>query len=130
MAVFSRIPAGDLLLQNHKLIFNDGPLVIRKKISVRLRFFLGEWFMDRRQGIPAFQTVFVANPNKNLIRSIFRNVVVKTPGVASVPKFDAFFDLPVRHVSFSFHAILQGGTETLIISPQDRDFLVNVKRAA
>jgi hypothetical protein len=126
MAVFLTIPKGDIAIRNHRLVYATGADAIRQKLSTRFNFFLGEWFLDRRQGLPYFQHVFVANPDKQLIRSIFSRVIVRTPGIASVRRLDAIFTLPVRHVAFDFEAVLADNAGTLIVQPTERDFIVNV----
>lgn len=126
MAILRTIPAGDLDLVGHKLVFTSGPTLVRQKLSARFQFFAGEWFLDRRQGIPYFRDVFTVNPNRDLIRALFKKVVVSTPGVASLIKFDALFDTSARQVRFDFAAKLSADAATLIVTPADRDFLVDV----
>jgi hypothetical protein len=133
MAVFRIIPAGDLALESGDLVvlgLTDVTRVqyIRQKISSRFRFFYGEWFLDQRQGLPYYGTVFTKNPNLSLIRSIFLRVLRDTPGVIDVATFNLVHDRPSRTVTFTFQAIVDGGEIT--VKPEDADFVINLARAA
>lgn len=123
MAVFRIIPIGDLALKNGSPYFIDGPDYIRQKLSVRFRFFLGEWFLNKLEGVPYYRDMFVHNPNTDVIATLFRGIVRDCPGVVAVRRFKLTFDRVARRASFSFSAIVDGGVIT--VSPQDQDFIVN-----
>lgn len=134
MAVLRIIPAGDLALGNGSLVLLGKTQAtrvqyIRQKISCRFRFFLGEWFLDLREGVPYYRDVLKKRPNKALIRSLFLRVLKKTPGVLSVPRFSLIFDLANRSVRFDFQAVVDGG-ETITVRPEDADFVLGVALAA
>jgi hypothetical protein len=124
MAMIS-IPAGDLALENGTLVFCSGAAFYRQKLAARFKFFLGEWFLDQRLGLPYYQNVFVKNPDLDLIRSLFRRVILTTPGIKSIKTFTLSFDPAARKLSFSFHALLVGD-EAIVVRPQDRDFIIDL----
>ena len=133
MAVLRKIPRGDLALELGDLVvLGNTPksrvLYIRQKIACRFKFFLREWFLDLRQGIPAFRDVFVKNPNLALIRSLFLRVLRRTPGVLSVPRFFLSFDASARTLRFDFQALVSDGI--VAVRPNDEDFLVDLAAAA
>lgn len=70
---------GDLALPVQLITGAD---CVAQRLRIRLRFWLGEWFLDQRLGIPYVRSVLVKNPDLVLIRSIFRRVILSTPGVA------------------------------------------------
>lgn len=76
--------AGDLRLTNGQLTLVDGNDAVRQHLINRLRIFLGEWFLDRRIGIPFFRDILVKNPDRPAIRSIFRRTIRETPGITAV----------------------------------------------
>lgn len=119
-------PAGDLLLENHRFVFATGVTFTRQKLSARFRFFRGEWFRDKRQGLPYFEQVFVKNPDLDVVRSLFRRVAATCPGVGAVPRFALTFDPSSRSCSFDFEARAKDGGAPIIVKPTDRDFLVNI----
>lgn len=128
MAVLRRIPAGDLALAHGDVVVlgtDDASRVqyIRQKIAARFRFWLGEWFLDQREGVPYYRDVFVKNPNVPLIRSLFLKVLRETPGVLSVPSFSVAFDQSKRQLSFTFEAVVDGGV--LVVTPDDDAFIVD-----
>lgn len=127
MAVIRTIPAGDLDIQNHRLVLLDGVAYIRQKLAARFKFFLGEWFLDQREGVPYYRDVFVKNPNLDLIRSLFRRLILGTPGVLSLPRFELVYDEANRRASFDFEAVVTGGT--VIVTPDDDAFILDLPQA-
>ena len=77
-------PAGDLAL-NAGVI--DGPSYLAQRINCRLKFFLGEWFLDRRLGVPYYRDVLRKGADHNVVRSVLLKVVATTPGVSTVDEF-------------------------------------------
>jgi hypothetical protein len=87
-----------LQTQNGDLDFTQGLRLtttlaqfVAQRVRSRLLFFLGEWFLDTRQGVPYFLQVFVSNPDIPLVTSLFRRVIEETPGVASLETFQVAF---------------------------------------
>lgn len=124
MAIIQIIPAGDLKLVEGDAVVATGIEYIRQKLSNRFRFFLGEWFLDRREGVPWFRDVFVKNPNLDVIRSVFRRVALSVPGVLALPRFEVQFDPAERRLSFDFVAVCSEGE--IVVSPDDDAFVVDV----
>lgn len=82
---------------------------VLQDLFIRLRFFYGEWFLDPTQGLPYFQYVFVNNPDLRLIESIFRRVILGTPGVATLETFSLTFDAQRRQLFPVFVGRLTSG---------------------
>lgn len=78
--------------------------------------FLGEWFLDTRQGVPYFQTILVKNPNIGIVRSVLRSVLEQTEGIASIDQFDINYNPTKRTAGFTFrvttdtNAVIAGGS--------------------
>ena len=101
---------------NNDLDFSTGGLVIvtsteaiAQKVKIRLQFFLGEWFLDTRLGVPYFQQVFVKNPKISTLQTIFRGVVVNTPGIDRVEQFSLALDPATRKLTVTFLAKTAAG---------------------
>lgn len=77
---------------------------VAQAIRIRLKFFRGEWFLDREQGVPWFEQIFVKNPNLEHVRAIFRKVIVDTPGVGDVRTVEVTYDPLTRGLSLEFEA--------------------------
>ena len=99
-----------------------GPDAIIQRLSARLRFFLGEWFLDRRLGVPYYRDVLVKNPSIPLVTSVFRRVVAGTPGIDRVHSFTARLDASRRELTASFEALAED--QTVKISAVDSTFLI------
>src|SRR3954447_26510569 len=104
MAVFRVIPAGDLALtpDETQLQIIEGVAAVRQKLASRFRMFLGEWFLDQRQGVPYYRDILVKSPNLGVIRSVFRKVILTTPGVLGITTFTLALDRVSRILSFDF----------------------------
>lgn len=124
MAVTQVIPEGDLELENGDFVWIEGSELVRQTILARFRFFLGEWFLDTREGVPYFRDILVKSPDRDIIRSVFSQVLVDTPGVLSVLSFDLFYDEQERTIRFAFE--VQSTDDTIVVSPDDDAFVVRV----
>ena len=110
----------DLNVTTGDLQLTSGLAGIAQHLRIRLRFFLGEWFLDTRLGVPYFEQILVKNPGTSVVRTIMRDVVITTPGVASMNDFVTDFDGATRTLSVSFTAVTTSGeplefTEEFII---------------
>lgn len=104
------VPEGDLDLPNGTTAIVDGAACAVQHTKIALDIFLGEWFLDLRVGISYFRDVLVHSPNADIVRSVFRQGVLKTPGIVSVPEIEVTLDSDKRIASVDFVAIYQDGT--------------------
>lgn len=114
------VNTNDLDVSTGDLQLTSGVDGIAQHLRIRLRFFLGEWFLDPRVGVPYFQELLVKNPGTSVVRTIIRDVVVTTPGVATMNNFVTSYDGATRKLDVSFTAITTSGeplefTEEFII---------------
>jgi hypothetical protein len=84
-------PAGDLDMSRGLRLTESVSQFVAQRVRSRLLFFLGEWFLDTRLGIPFFLKVYVSNPDISLITSLFRRVIETTPGVKALEVFRVSF---------------------------------------
>jgi hypothetical protein len=124
VAILRVIPAGDLALFGGTVALVDGPTAIRQKLAARFKFFLAEWFLDQRQGVPYYRDVFTKTPNLDVIRSLFRKLILGTPGVLSLPDYLIVFDESARQLAFDFTSNVTGGQ--VVVAPTDRDFILDL----
>ena len=93
---------GDLYLTDGQITLTpDAKTAVAQHIAIRLRTFFGEWFLDVREGVPYFELVLVKNPDLGRITSIFRSVILATPGVASIARLQLAHDAATRILSVS-----------------------------
>jgi len=81
---------------------------VRQDLWIRLRFFLGEWFLDPTQGIPYFQNILGGKTPLPIVAQIYRKVILTTAGVASLDSFN-LARTAERGVSLSFAVTLVDG---------------------
>lgn len=95
---------GDLLMRDGQLVLVTGLEAIRQELAVRLRWFKGEWFLDRRTGVPWFQKILGTKAGLTAIERILRRVITTTPGVVAITDFVLARDESARSLSLSFEA--------------------------
>lgn len=105
----------DLDLTTGTLRLVEGKDGIAQSIKIRLRTFRGEWFLDRRIGVPYHEEIFSGRLRKNLVDSIFRSAILKTPGIVDVMSYVSTFVKSTRAYSVAFSAQTSDG-ETLDFS--------------
>lgn len=104
------VPAGDLDLPDGTTKIIEGGTYAKQRVSVSLDFFLGEWFLDLKQGMPYFRDVLIKNPNSDTVRSVFRRRILQTPGMVSVDRLTVELDTTNRVATIEFEATYKDGT--------------------
>lgn len=87
---------GDLALKNGDFYFVTGVDATVQFLTQRLRFLLAEWFLDETKGIPYLDRIFIKNPNPVELDSIFKTVVIESPGVLELLTFSLGVDAALR----------------------------------
>lgn len=77
---------------------------IAEETSQRLRnkyqLFLGEWFLDTREGVPYYREVLGKKPiNMPAVTAMLRKIATDDPAVESILEFTAEFDGPTRKLT-------------------------------
>lgn len=102
----------DVLIENDQMEIVDGDDAIVQHLRVRLQFFFSEWFLDTRLGVPYLERILIKNPDLVVVRNIIREVVLETPGIDNLSRFDLDVDASIRKLTVSFTAVKDDG-ETL-----------------
>jgi hypothetical protein len=109
----------DLVIEDNNLVLVEGADAVAQEVKVRLQFFLGEWFLDTRLGVPYFEKILGQKPRINALKGIFRKAIMSTPGMISMSDFSIAYDGASRVLSVSFTGQASSGTfdftEELII---------------
>lgn len=103
------LEGGDLKISQGDLLLNDGVDAIAQHLKIRLRFFRGEWFLNLDEGVPYFQEVLRKNPSSRALGAFFRNIIVNTPGIASVGTVTLDYDAGERTLDVQFTATTVDG---------------------
>jgi len=123
MAVLRVIPPGDLALKNGSPYYIDGPEYIRQKLSARFKFFKQEWFLNQLEGVPYYEQVFLHDADADVVKSLFKRLIVTCPGITALSKYAMTFDRVARRAAFSFKAKCEGGE--FEVKPEDQDFILD-----
>ena len=102
---------GDIDISTGDLVLLTGIEAIAQHLRIRFKFYLGEWFLDQRVGIPYYETILVKGTSLNIVRSIFRKVIVETPGVTKLISLTLDFTAASRSLSVAFTANVVGEDE-------------------
>ena len=92
MSSFKLNAEGDLDVKNNALSLTAGIDAIRQHLTVKLRIFLGEWFLDRSVGVPWYQEILVKAPLFAVVQERLKVIILETPGVLELLRFDFDFD--------------------------------------
>ena len=96
------IASSDLVIKNNDLILIDNAERVAQQVLITLRFWLGEWFLDTRQGVPYLEYVLVKNPNMSHIRQILTEKIQSVEGVKSIVSLDFDFRRVTRELYVDF----------------------------
>lgn len=95
-----------LLTTNGLSLVNDRALLVAQRLSVRLRTYLGEWFLDTTMGIDWFADVLLKNVSKQTVDSILQNELVKDRFVVKIKTFSS--SIINRNYICSFSVEIEG----------------------
>jgi len=102
---------GDLAIESNELvILSDLVAETAQRLTIKFKFFLGEWLLDDRVGLPLYEKVLVKNPNLSEIRRIYRSVILNDPAVDTLENFDLELNTSTRTLSLDFQAVLNDGS--------------------
>ncbi len=96
---------------DHDLIIQDGDFLlisdaerVAQQIKIKLKWFLGEWFLDITGGMPYFESILVKNPNTNQIRNIFRQKILEVDDVTAAPSLTLSINKQQRVLTVEYEA--------------------------
>lgn len=96
-----------------------------QKITNRLRFFEGEWFLDTRLGVPYYRVVLIKNPDLEIVKRLLRRAILSVPGIADVVELALTLDAATRNLDYEFRAVddegvlIEGGSKDPFIVTGD-----------
>lgn len=123
MATLALTVGGDLDLSSGNLRFVTDPAeALAIKLQKRFQLWLGEWFLDTRQGVPYRELVLVKNPNLGVIRQLFRQIFSTTQGIKSIDQFNLDYSASARRASFDFRVTTDTGA--VIVGGEGKPFIV------
>jgi hypothetical protein len=102
---------GDLALDDagSEVIHTQLSYEVAQRLTVRLKFFRGEWFANLLAGTPYFESI-LGKASDETVRAVFEEVILGTEGVAALISFSSTRDRSARTLSVAFTARLVDGT--------------------
>jgi len=107
----------DIAIENNSFVLteNNSDEEIRQRLIQRLKFFLDEWFLDKTEGLPYFQAIFVKGTSPDIIDAAFKDRIIGTRGVVTLDRFDPIeYSASTRTANVSFD-VTTINSETLTI---------------
>lgn len=80
-----------------------------QRLQAKYGFYLGEWFLDLREGVPYYRDVLKKAPNMTVVRSTLMKVATDDPAVEGLTNFEAVLDTATRRLSVRLTATLTSG---------------------
>ena len=106
------IASNDLVIKNNDSILIDNAERVAQQVLITLRFWLGEWFLDTREGVPYLEYILVKNPNMSHIRQILTEKIQSVEGVKSIVSLDFDFRRVTRELYVDFEVDTDYGLVT------------------
>lgn len=91
----------DLILPPRQL---DGAERVAQAIGIRLRCWLGEWFLDTTHGVPYLERIFGKVSRPEMVEAILRAQILGVAGVRSIKAFALSIDPHTRLARVEFEA--------------------------
>ena len=85
---------GDLIYDNNGVTVTvDQADSVAQKLSIKLRTFKTEWFINTDTGIPYYQEIFGQVRNKQTIDAIFQKAILEESDVLEIVEFSSSIDV-------------------------------------
>ena len=94
----------DICLVDSSLQLTQGVDSRKQHLEIRLKTFLGEWFLDTTVGVPFIQRLFEKkNPDNLLIQSVLRPEIEATPGITAINNISFKIDRAARKLDITIN---------------------------
>lgn len=116
---------GDLHLTEGDMTWmDDTDEEVAQRIRCRIEMFKLEWFVNPDEGVPAYEEIFEKGTSDDRIAAIYRQVILGTPGIASLPVLTLERDNVERSLTLAFEAVRENGS--ILRSADFAPFVVEV----
>lgn len=94
---------GDLVMTENKSLQD-----IIQRLTIKFQWFYGEWFANALLGLKIHETIFVKNPDIDLIANNYKAFILDEPDIEKIESFG--IDIDQRIIKLKFVAQLEYGT--------------------
>lgn len=82
----------------------SGAARVAQSVGIRLRTWLGNWFLDTTHGVPYLENILVKNPRHEIVESILRQQILGVAGVRAIKSFQLEINAKARTAKVTFEA--------------------------
>ena len=104
MSDFKQDEFNDVVIEDGDLALVTEKDAIAQHLKNRLNTFLGEWFLDKRVGVPYFEHILKKNIDPLVIDSVFKREIINTQGIIEIKTFNLDLDPTLRELALTFTA--------------------------
>lgn len=126
---FLSTSTGDLDLTQGLRRTSTMPQYVGQRLRQNLSFFLGEWFLDQRQGLPYWKQIIGQRFDQALIEQIFRKACLATAGVARVERLRVAFSARTRVLSVPSLIVICNDGSKITQADLGNPFIINLVSA-
>lgn len=91
--------------------FVTGTEATAQALTTRLKLFLGEFFLDKNDGVDYFGSILTKPFNLGKAELILKERILETDGIKELVSFEALFDSETRRLTINFTVIDEYGNE-------------------
>lgn len=100
-------------MENGRPVILTGIDAIKQKVKLRLRFFLGEWFLNTSEGVAWRQNILIKNPNITVVNTLIKKAILGTEGIDGLLSFELITNNSTRTLTINFKAQTNYGIATM-----------------
>lgn len=104
----------DLILQDNDLVMVNGAEMVRQNISIKLKLFAGEWFLDTEFGTPYLASILGKQISLAAAVAALKASILAVDGVQTITRFDYTFNRSARDLDVSFDVLTPFGNLSII----------------
>ena len=107
---------GDLRVVNGVVAMVRGADAVAQEIRVRLRWWRGEWFLDRRRGVPYLDEILRDGATPATVRAVILKELRLVPDLAPHPTVTVVLDRRTRFCTVSIEGRVRGSGEPVVVA--------------
>lgn len=94
---------GDLAVSHQgDILFGES---VAQKISIRLKWFAGEWRWNREEGLPYMENLLIKNPDTDYVEALIRGKIFEVEEVTGVNDVSITYDNKMRRAVIRYTAV-------------------------
>lgn len=99
----------DLVVENVDLVVVKGADRVRQQLVVKLRLWVGEWFLDTEFGTPYLESILGKQITLGGAVAAIKQSILEVNDVQQITRFDYNFDRKARRLVVDFDALTPFG---------------------